>query len=35
MSKKDLQPVDLTAIDSKARQLRAEYIAGFFKRRSR
>ena len=27
--------IDLDAIDLKARQLRAHYLAGFFKRRSR
>ena len=27
--------VDLTAIETKARRLRAEYLAGFFHRRTR
>lgn len=34
MSKNELNPVDLTLIETRARQLRAQYIAGFFKRRS-
>lgn len=31
MAKKELKPFDHTALETEARKLRAEYLAGFFK----
>ncbi len=35
MSADQLKNIDLTALETRARRLRAEYIAGFFKRTRR
>lgn len=35
MTMPDYKDIDLTLIETNARKLRAEYLAGFFKRRSR
>ncbi len=35
MTKYDLSSIDRVAIERRARRLRAEYLAGFFSRKSR
>lgn len=35
MSVKEYKDIDFTVVETEARRLRAEYIAGFFKRRNR
>ena len=35
MNTNDYGKIDLEAIETRARRMRAEYLAGFFKRRSR